>query len=211
MTSKAERKRRSRARNRDITLAGGVTVKGKAGQGARKDDAGMGIDVTATVIDARAKLLAKLGKAAPILARSDMAGCAVGRALLLDDLAADERADLWGAVKHLRRVWAAYDRAVGAPLRHAKCLSILAPAEVMTASASDPAFDSRPEDERYRAAVRAYMAAQGWLGYVDNAARTACLVAVVDDAGISNWAGIKRALACVADGVKGRQVLYRGG
>ena len=210
MTSKAERKRRTRARNRTVTLAGGHAVAVRAGQGRRTDEAGMGQDVMATVIEARTRRLAKLGQAAPILARSDMAGCEVGIALLTDSLAADHRADLWNAVKHMRLVWARYDRALGAPNRHPVCLRILAPAERMEASASDPAPDDRSEADRFRSAISAWMAVQGWLGYCDGRARSACIAAVVDDASVSDWAGVKLALACIADGMAGRKVLYRG-
>lgn len=168
------------------------------------------LDETTTVIEARTRRLASLGLAAPILARTDMAGCEVGIALLLDNIAACERADLWGAVKHMRRVWVAYDRALGAPNRHPTCLRILLPVDPMTASASDPIPDDRPEEERYRSAISAWMAVQGWLGYADGRARSACIAAVVDDTSVSDWQGVKLALACIADGIAGRQVLYRG-
>lgn len=208
MTSIAERKRRRRKRARQITLPGGETrpQTDRKNQGKRTDM----LDETATAIEARTRRLAPLGQAAPILAKTDMAGCEVGIALLLDNLAGCERADLWGAVKHMRRVWAAYDRALGAPNRHPICLRILAPAERMEASASDPAPDDRPEDERYRSAISAWMAVQGWLGYCDSRARSACIAAVVDDASVSDWAGVKLALACVADGMAGRKVMWRG-
>ena len=170
----------------------------------------MALDETKTVIEARTRRLAALGQAAPILARSDMAGCEVGIRLLLDDLGACERADLWGAVKHMRRVWASYDRAIGAPHRHPVCLRILTPVDRMEATASDPAPDDRPEVDRYRSAVSAWMAVQGWLGHADGRARSACIAAVVDDASVSDWAGVKLALACIADGVAGRKVMYRG-
>ena len=210
MTSIAERKRRRRTRNRRVTLAGGVTIEAKATQGRRTDEAGMGLDVVDVVLEARARRLASLGKdAARAFAKTDMAGCDVGIALLLDPIAADHRADLWGAVKHIRRVWAAYDRALGAPNRHPVCLRILAPADRMEASASDPAPDDRPEEDRYRAAIRAYMAVQGWLSNADHRARTACLAAVVDDASVSDWSGVKLALACVADGLAGRTLRDR--
>lgn len=210
MTSQAERKRRRRARNRQITLAGGQTaqMKERAGMGQRNDMPEQ--DAMGTVIEARTRRLAKLGQAAPILARSDMAGCEVGIGLLLDNLGACERADLWGAVKHMRRVWLAYDRALGAPNRHPQCLRILAPVDRMEATASDPAPDDRPEAERYRSAIASYMAVQGWLGFADGRARSACIAAVVDDASVSDWTGVKLALACVADGIAGRKVMYRG-
>jgi hypothetical protein len=207
MTSIAERKRKRRARTKVISLANGETARMAPRQGERHD---LDHDAMAVVVDARTRRLAALGNAAPILARSDMAGCEVGISLLLDSLAADYRADLWGAVKHMRRVWVAYDWALGAPNRHAACLRILMPVDRMEASASDPAPDDRPEEERYRSAISAWMAVQGWLGYCDGRARSACIAAVVDDASVSDWAGVKLALACIADGMAGRKVLYRG-
>lgn len=207
MTSIAERKRRRR--NRKISLPGGqqAATTTRAGQGRRND---LDADAMDTVITARIRRLAPLGRAAEALAKTDMAGCEVGIALLLDNLGGCERADLWGAVKHMRRVWLAYDRALGAPNRHPQVARILTPVDPMTASASDPAPDDRPEAERYRSAVSAWMAVQGWLGYADGRARSACIAAVVDDAAVSDWSGVKLALACIADGVAGRKVLWRG-
>lgn len=210
MTSVAQRKRRKRTRNTSITLPHGQTaqMRDRIGKGKRSDMTEQ--DAAATVIAARAARLTALGDAAPVMARTDMAGCAVGNRLLLDDMTKDERSALWDAVKHMRKVWLAYDRAIGAPNRHPQCLRILTPSETMTASASDPAHDDRSDVERYRAAINAYMALQGWLGYVDATARSACIMAVVDDKPVTNWGGIKRALLCVADGMAGRKVLYRG-
>jgi hypothetical protein len=126
---------------------------------------------------------------------------------MAETLHKDERADLWQAVCHIRRVWVAYDRAIGAPSRHAQCLRILAPVDAMTTEGAT--FDDRPEEERHRAAIGAYMAVQGWLGHVDNAARSATVIAVVDDAGLPNWQGIVRALRCVSEGIKGQRVTPR--
>lgn len=209
MTSIAERKRRrkSRARNRSISLPG-ETATPRAAQGHRNDLEQP--DAMDTVLAARTRRLMPLGQAAPILAKTDMAGCEVGIQLLLDNLGACERADLWDAVKHMRRVWLSYDRALGAPNRHPQVVRVLTPVDPMTASASDPAPDDRPEADRYRSAITAWMAVQGWLGYCDGRARSACIAAVVDDTSVSDWQGVKLALACIADGMAGRQVMYRG-
>jgi hypothetical protein len=137
-------------------------------------------------------------------------GCAVGRAIMQGDKA--ERVDLWEAVKHMRRVWIAYDRAIGAPSRHAKCLAILAPTDAMTADAASPAPDLRTEDDIYRQAIGAYMRLRGWLGYVEGAAQSTVIRAVVDepDDEVRDWATIRRALLCVVDGIKGRRMVFRG-
>lgn len=205
MTSKAQR--RIRKRNRSITLAGGVTVDVPAKQGRRVDveDARSAIE---TAIQARIRLCGVVDSPeARKMAESPLAGCAVGRALLQEDMPRDHRADLWQAVQHIRRVWVAYDHAIGAPNRHAQCLRILAPTEAMTTESVT--FDDRPQEERDRSAVSAFMSVQGWLGYVDNAARSATIIAVVDDAGLPNWPGIKRALECVNEGIKGMRITPR--
>lgn len=136
-------------------------------------------------------------------------GCAVGRAIMAGDRA--ERADLWQAVCHMRRVWVAYDIAIGAPSRHAKCLAILTPTEALTADAASPPPDLRTPEERHRQAVSAYMALRGWIGHVDNAAESAVIRAVVDepDEVLRNWPAIRLALLCVVDGIKGRRVQVR--
>lgn len=205
MTSKAQR--RIRKRNRSISLSGGVTVDVPAKQGRRVDveDAR---SATETAIQARIRLCGVADSPEARKAAEDpLSGCAVGRALLRDDMPRDHRADLWQAVQHIRRVWVAYDRAIGAPSRHAQCLRILAPTEAMTTEGIT--FDDRSQEERDRSAVSAFMAVQGWLGYVDNAARSATIIAVVDDAGLPNWPGIKRALECVSEGIKGKRITPR--
>lgn len=138
-------------------------------------------------------------------------GCSVGRAIMADRIEAGDKSDLWQAVCHMRRVWVAYDRAIGAPSRHAECLAILAPVDAMTADASSPAPDFRSQEDRDRQAVAAYMTLRGWLGHCDGAAQKAAIVWVVDmpDAPFNGYEAIKRALLCVVDGIKGRQVQAR--
>lgn len=204
MTSRAARKRRKRA----ISLPGGQQVQPRPTQGHRKD---MDRSATETAITARLRICGQPDS--PEARRAASApenGCAVGRAIVAH--AQDDRSDLWQAVCHMRRVWVAYDRAIGAPSRHAECLRILAPTEALTADAASPAPDMRPQDERDRAAISAWMALQGWLDHTDRAARSAAIRAVVDepDEALHNWPGIKRALQCVVDGIKGRRVLWRG-
>ena len=142
-------------------------------------------------------------------AKHEMAGCAVGRRLMLDHI--PDRADLWQAVKHMRRVVVAYDRSIGAPIRHAQCLRIMLPSDRMEASASSPAPDLRDPETRDRQAVAAWTALKGWLSHADYAARVACTRAVVDepDEPISDWTGVVLALRCVSEGVKGQVVNVR--
>ena len=118
--------------------------------------------------------------------------------------------DLWAAADHMRRTYAAYNRAIGAPSPHAQSLSIMLPPDSMETSANAPAFDDRPLDERFRSATTAWMAVQGWLGYVDNRARSAALSAVVYETGLKDWPGILAALMCVGDGISGRKIVWRG-
>ena len=145
----------------------------------------------------------------PEQARSEMAGCAVGRRLMLDHIS--DKAELWEAVKHMRRVIVAYDRSIGAPSRHAQCLRIMLPTDKLEASASSPAPDLRDPETRDRQAQAAWMALKGWLSHADYAAREACTRAVVDepDEPISDWTGVVLALRCVSEGIKGQRVRLR--
>lgn len=195
MTSKAERKRRKR---KTITLPMGEVAPCPPRQGRRTD-------ILPDAMNETLQVRARMADCELSDAKSPLAGCDVGRKLL--PLASDLRSDLWQAVCHMRRVWVAYDRAIGAPSRHAQCLRILAPADTMTTEGS--IFDDRPQAERDRAAVSAYMTLQGWLDYVDRPARSAAIIAIIDDAGVTNWPGIMRVLHCVSEGVKGQRVTPR--
>jgi hypothetical protein len=142
--------------------------------------------------------------------RAPMAGCNAGRAIMQYTTDASLRADLFAAVTHMRRVQVAYDRALGAPSRNAKCLQILLPVDEMHADATTPPIDTRTDEERVRSATSAYMAIQGWLGYVDNAAASECKAVCIEDARVRDKAGLMLALAAIADGCAGRKLVWRG-
>lgn len=207
MTSKATRRARRQKRNQ-IALAGAAPVEHASPKRGRPPAE----DPRKTALNVRAKQLVGKGigiAEAERLASSQMAGCAVGQRILAD-VAPAEREVLWNAVQHMRGVWSAYDRAIGAPARHAISLGILAPTEAMQADASSPGRDDRPEADRARAAVSAFMALQGWLDYVDRPARSATINTVVDDQPIHDWPGILAALRCVAEGRQGQRIAWRG-
>lgn len=188
----------ARRRQRKISLPGGATVaQPPAHPRDRRHTNQPPEDARLTVIAARA---ARIPPGADPLSR--MAGCAVGRRILRE-ADADRRGRLWGAVCHMRQVFAAYDRALGGPSRYPKCLAILAPTEAMEAADHHIPVDTRDEAERYRAAIRNWMQVHGWLRHADNAAATACLRAVVDDEPVADWSGVLVALDCVADGMGG--------
>lgn len=203
MTSIAEKRRRKRRAK--ITLPGGAEIPQPAAQGRRTDLEARSAPETA--ITARLRIVGMSDtpenrKAA----RDPLLGCAVGRRIK-SDAPATRQADLWQAVQHMRRVWTAYDRAIGAPNRHAQCLRILAPSETMTTEGF--IFDDREPAERDRAAISAWMTLQGWLDHVDRPARSAAIAAVVDDQAITNWPGILAALECINEGIKGLRVMVR--
>lgn len=207
MTSKAERKRRKR----HVTLAGGLTIERRATQG-RRTDVEHARSATETALTARTR---RFGYPDSPEGRKAVSGpefgCAVGRSIMTGAFTASEKADMWQAVSHMRRVWTAYDRAIGAPSRHAKCIAVLAPVDALTADASSPAPDFRTQEERDRQAVSAYMTLRGWLGYVDGRAQSDVIRVVVDepDEPVRDWDGVHRALACVVEGIKGQRVMVR--
>ena len=200
-TKRQRAAQRRTARAATITLAGGETAPQRPAQGQRerKEPADM------VAIHARIRQTGMTAEQA----RNEMAGCAVGRRLMLDHI--PDRADLWQAVKHMRRVIVAYDRAIAAPSRHAQCLRSMLPSDRMEASASSPAPDMRDTETRDRQAVAAWTALKGWLSHADYAARVACTRAVVDepDEPISDWTGVVLALRCVSEGIKGQQIKLR--
>lgn len=142
--------------------------------------------------------------------RAQWRGCEAGRALASVVQAEGLRAVLWDSIQHMRRTVLAYDRALGAPNRHAACLRIMLPTETMQADATTPAADPRTDEERYHQAINAWMAMHGWLGHVDARAASIALRTVVEDLPCRDPAALVRALHCVADGIAGRKVQYIG-
>ena len=200
-TRTQKRAQRRKARETTITLPGGETAPQRPSQGQRerKEPADM------VALSARIR---QTGMTAD-QARHEMAGCAVGRKLMLDHI--PDRDSLWEAVKHMRRVIVAYDRSIAAPSRHAQCLRIMLPSDRMEASASSPAPDLRDPETRDRQAQAAWAALKGWLSHADYAAREACTRAVVDepDEPIADWTGVVLALRCVSEGIKGQRIKPR--
>lgn len=137
-------------------------------------------------------------------------GCRAGRAMAAAVRDHDERSRLWDAIQHMRRVQVAMDRAIGAPSRHARCLRLLVPVEAMSADAETPPVDERSDEERLRDATRASMRVEGWLGYTDKPARSEALRVVVDDGEVRDVAGLLSALLCVSDGLRAREMVWRG-
>lgn len=200
-------KRTRKARKRDITLAGGQTAAPRPVNRGRPPQE----DATKTAIDARLRMVGKPDTEANRAAmRSQMQGCAIGRALA--SRAGDDMPDLWGAVQHIRRTDYAYRRSIGLPSPHAKVAGILAPTEAMETSADAPPADLRTVEEKARAATAAHMAVQGWLGYTDKHAGSCVKAATIftPDEPIRDLPSVIRALQCVVDGIKGNRMIWRG-
>lgn len=142
-------------------------------------------------------------------AKAEWMGCNAGKAMAAVVTGENERRELWAAIYHMRRVQLAYDRAVGAPSRHAQCLRIMLPTETMQADASSPPLDLRSDEDKQRQAVSAWMQLQGWLGHADKQAAGLCKRVVIDDERCPNAAAMVTALHCVADGMAGRKIMYR--
>ena len=217
MTSRAERERKRKAAQaikRAISLGGGASVPQKP-QGRDRSHTHKPEDARRPVLQARCRIAGIDATPEAMQAAVDpRMGCAVGRmieAMHPKGKHDDERPDLWQAVHHIRRVWMAYDKACGAPARHAQCLRILTNGEAFEASSAP--VDDRPQEDRDRSAVAAWMALQGWLAYVDAPAKQAAIICIVDEAEcarVHNWPGVLRALRCVVEGIKGQRITYRG-
>ena len=190
--TKAARRRKTR-----ISLPGGHSVSAPPSHARDRRHTNQHEDARTTVIAAR---IGRIPKDADPLSR--MAGCAVGQRIMREN-DADRRLRLWGAVCHMRQVYAAYDRALGGPSRYPKCLAILAPTETMEAADHHIPVDLRAEEERYRAAIRDWMRVQGWLQQVDRQAAGACIAVVVDDVLVQDWRGVMLALDRIATCMQG--------
>lgn len=138
-------------------------------------------------------------------AKAQWQGCEAGKAMSAHINAEQERATLWDAIQHMRKVYLAYDRAMGAPPRHAQCLRIMLPLEAMEADAASPPLDDRTDEEKQRQAEAAKQALRGWLSNVEPRSAMVCLSTVIDDMRCVDPAAMVRALHCVADGMAGRK------
>lgn len=141
--------------------------------------------------------------------RAPWFGCNAGRAMAAAVRDEAERAELWDAICFMRRVIIGYDVVIGAPSRHPKCLELLAPVAALEADAETPPLDERSPEERQVDAVAALMRVEGWLGWAARAAAGEAKRVVWDDADVSDSRLLLAALRCVADGLRGREVVYR--
>ena len=196
--AKTKAARRRIRRSSTITLAGGEMATQRPAQGHREP-----IETADTVV-----LQARVRQTGTSDPRNIMLGCTVGRRLLIEHIS--DRAELWQAVMHIRKVTVAYDRSLGVN-RHPQCANILAPAEKMQADASSPAADLRTPEDKARQAVAAWSTLKAWLSMADYRARVSCERAVVDepDQPLTDWSGVVLALRCVADGLAGRPLRDR--
>ncbi|MFT4149211.1 MAG: hypothetical protein QM656_03365 [Paracoccaceae bacterium] len=129
-------------------------------------------------------------------------GCEAGGAMALAIAARNDRAALWDAICHTRRVVVAFDRAMGAPARHPQCLRLLLPVDSLSADASTPAPDDRTDIEREDDAVRELQSLQEWLGRAGAAAREEVERVVCDDRPCRNPQALVAALWHVWDGIR---------
>lgn len=155
MSSKAERKRRKK---RSITLAGDAKVNQRPTGRDRTHTNQPQEDARMTALTARARQHGITTDEA----KAPWHGCAAGRAMAVTAPASDHLA-LWGAINHMRAVYAAYWRHNGIPRPYATCLRILTPADHMEATADSPPPDTRDEATKARQATSAMMRIEGAL------------------------------------------------
>lgn len=153
MTSKAQRRKRKR-----ISLAGGETVPQRATGRDRTHTNQPQEDARMTALTARCRTAGLTMDAA----KAPWSGCTAGRAMASTAPASDHLA-LWGAICHMRAVYAAYWHHNGIPSPYATCLRILTPAGHMEATADSPAPDTRDDATKARQATSAMMRIEGAL------------------------------------------------
>jgi hypothetical protein len=207
MTSKAERKRRKHQARASITLPGGTTVPQVQTNDPKRERPE---DARKTALQARCRVFGAADTHEGQRASSDPRwGCGVGRLILAEP--EHHRADLWNAAQHARQTQAAYDRAIGAPSRHAQVARILAPVAAFEADASSPAPDFRTTEERVRQATAAQMRVEMWIGHCDSRAVSAFKQSVINDPDgpVKDWAGVRACLQCIVEGLRGEVVKVR--
>ena len=153
MSSKAARRRRKK-----ITLSGGETIPQRPTGRDRTHTHQPQEDARMTALTARARQHGITTDEA----KAPWHGCAAGRAMAITAPASDHLA-LWGAINHMRAVYAAYWHHNGIPSPYATCLRILAPSERMEATADSPPPDTRDEATKARQATSAMMRIEGAL------------------------------------------------
>jgi hypothetical protein len=205
MASKAQRRGRKR-KAEAVNLANEPTKhRNRYPSGKAKPE-----DARATALQARCRVdgIAPT-KEALRDAESPLRGCSVGKRILTE--AERHHPDLWNAVKHARQTQERFDRAIGAPPRHAKVASILAPVSAMEADASSPALDLRTPEERVRQDTAAQMRMEGWISHCDSAAVSAFKHAVLNAPNdpIRDWTGVLNCLWCIVEGLAGQKVSAR--
>jgi hypothetical protein len=169
------------------------------------------VEMQANTLTARCNAMGLTATYANLVAmRTQISGCEAGRAIMRHTVSTEERTSLFAAVQHMRIVTARYDQAIGAPNRHAASLRILLPVDELHADASSPAMDDRTPEARDRAAVSAYMRLEGWLMHTDGRAVSEAKRVCLDDQRVKDQEGLMLALACVADGLAGRKISFRG-
>lgn len=206
MASKAERKRRKKAAT--ISLPGGESVPQRIEGAGRPRN--VVEDARRTALQARCRVFGLPDTPEGLRASGEPRwGCSVGRLILTEPEA--KRADLWNATQHARATQLAYDRAIGAPSRHAQVARILSPVAAFEADASSPAPDYRTEDDRFRQAVAAQMRVEGWIGHTDSRAVSAFRQAVINDPDgpVRDWPGVLACLQCIVEGLRGEPVRAR--
>lgn len=130
-------------------------------------------------------------------------GCEAGRAMAKVTPDQKDRALLWDAICHMRRVIVAYDRVIGAPSRHAQCLRLLLPLEELRADSATPPIDDRTDEQRQDDAVRNLQWLEEWLGRAGPMPTLEASRVVWDDVPARNVEALMRAMWAVSDGICG--------
>ncbi|GLT08004.1 hypothetical protein GCM10007928_02350 [Sulfitobacter porphyrae] len=157
-------------------------------------------------LKARCRLMGKEVTAKNISeVRAPWWGCYAGRILGDRTMDAADRADLWSAICHMRKVVTQHDAAIGLPKRHAACMRLLQDSVVI-----GRVEDTRTDEERVSRASAALMKVEGWLGYTDTRSRSEAKRVVLHDEVCVDPDGLILALRCVSDGIKGKRLSYRG-
>ncbi|MCB5411795.1 hypothetical protein [Pseudogemmobacter faecipullorum] len=131
-------------------------------------------------------------------------GCEAGGAMASVIPSHKDRQEYWEAIQHVRAAIIAFDRAIGAPNRHAQCLRLLLPLEELSADSTTPPADRRSDEEKQDQAVLGMQVIEERIGRSGPGPMAEVMRVVVDDHRARDPAAMVLALGHVVDLRRGR-------
>lgn len=131
-------------------------------------------------------------------------GCEAGATIARQIPDHRTRQAFWEAIQHVRAAYVAFDRAIGAPNRHAQCLRLLLPLEELHADSTTPPIDERSDEQKQDQAVEALQRVQERLARSGPGPCAEALRVILEDDACRSPSALIAALEHVVDMRAGR-------